>query len=173
VTLERAKEEEDDQKQISSPEDEEEEGYMQRKSLALSMWYLPMIDRLCALFGNLEDAKLMSWHASIEHTKDDGKLRHPSDGKQWKRFDAKFPKEFGDKARNIRFVLSTNGMNPFSDLSSSHSTWPVILTIYNLPPWLCHKRRYLLLTYVICRPKQPGNDIDVFLEPLMEDMKIL
>jgi hypothetical protein len=64
-------------------------------------------------------------------------------------------------------------MNPFGDLSSSHSTWPVILTIYNLPPWLCHKRRYLLLTYVICRPKQPGNDIDVFLEPLMEDMKIL
>jgi hypothetical protein len=26
---------------------------------------------------------------------------------------------------------------------------------------------------LISRPKQPGNDIDVFLEPLMEDMKIL
>ena len=26
---------------------------------------------------------------------------------------------------------------------------------------------------VISRLKQPGNDIDVFLEPLMEDMKIL
>jgi hypothetical protein len=59
-------------KQIPSPKDEEKEGYMQRKSPALSMWYLPMIDRLHALFGNLEDAKLMSWHASVEHTKDDG-----------------------------------------------------------------------------------------------------
>jgi len=65
--------------------------------------------------------------------KDDGKLQHPSDGKQWKRFNAKFP-EFGDKARNIRFALSTDGMNLFNDHSSSHSTWPVILTIYNLPP---------------------------------------
>ena len=105
--------------------------------------------------------------------KDDGKLRHPSNGKQWKRFDAKFPKEFGDEARNVRFALSTDGMNPFGDLSSSHSTWPVILTIYNLPPYLCQKRKYLLLTMIISGPRQPGNDIDVFLEPLMEDMKIL
>jgi len=34
--------------------------------------------------------QLMSWHASDEHTKDDGKLRHPSDGKQWKHFNTKF-----------------------------------------------------------------------------------
>ena len=47
-------------KQIPSPEDEEEEGYTQRKCPALSMWYLPMIDRLRAIFGNLDDAKLMS-----------------------------------------------------------------------------------------------------------------
>jgi hypothetical protein len=96
-----------------------------------------MINRLRALFENLEDAQLMSWHALAEHKKDDGKLRHPSNGKQWKRFDAMFPKEFGDEARNVRFALSTNGMNPFGDLSSSHNTWPVILTIYNLPPYLC------------------------------------
>jgi hypothetical protein len=38
------------------PEDEEEEGYMQRKSPALSVWYLPVIDRLRALFRNPEDA---------------------------------------------------------------------------------------------------------------------
>ena len=47
-------------KQIPSSKDENEEGYMQRKSLALSMWYLPVIDRLRAIFGNPEDAKLMS-----------------------------------------------------------------------------------------------------------------
>ena len=41
-------------------EDDEEEGYTQRKSPALSVWYLPVIDRLRALFGNPEDAKLMS-----------------------------------------------------------------------------------------------------------------
>jgi len=30
-----------------------------------------------------------------------------------------------------------------------------------------------LLAMNIFGPRQPGNDIDVFLEPLMEDMKIL
>jgi hypothetical protein len=104
--------------------------------------------------------------------KDDGKLRHPSDGKQWKHFNAKFS-EFGDEARNVRFALSTDGMNSFGDLNSSYSTWLVILTIYNLPPCLCEKRKYLLLTMIISRPRQPSNDIDVFLEPLMEDMQIL
>jgi hypothetical protein len=47
-------------KQIPSPEDDKEEGCTQRKSLALSMWYLPVIDRLRAIFKNLENAKLMS-----------------------------------------------------------------------------------------------------------------
>jgi hypothetical protein len=83
-----------------------------------------------------------------------------------------FP-EFGEEACNVRFALSTDEMNPFGDLSSSHSTWPVIQTIYNLPPLICQKRRYLLLTMLIFGPKKPGNDLDVFLEPLMEDMKIL
>jgi hypothetical protein len=30
-----------------------------------------------------------------------------------------------------------------------------------------------MLTMLISGPKLPGNDIDVFLEPLMEDIKIL
>jgi hypothetical protein len=136
------------------------------------MWYLPVIDRLWVIFENPEDAKLMSWHASGDRTKDDGKLWNPSDGKQWKDFNAMFL-EFGKEAWNIRFVLSTDRMNPFSDLSSSHNTWPVTLTIYNLPPWLCQKHRYLLLTMVIFGLRQPRNDIDVFMELLMEDMKIL
>jgi hypothetical protein len=65
--------------------------------------------------------------------KDNGKLQHPSDGKQWKRFNAKFPL-FGNEARNVRFALSIDGMNPFGDLSSSHCICLVILTIYNLSP---------------------------------------
>ena len=73
--------------------------------------------------------------------KDNGKLRHPSDGKQWKDFDPMFL-EFGKEAENVRFVLSTDGMDPFSDLCSSHNTWPVIFTTYNLPPLICQKCRY-------------------------------
>jgi hypothetical protein len=39
------------------------------------------------------------------------------------------------------------------------------------PPWLCHKRKFLLLTILIQGTKKPGIDIDVFLEPLMEEME--
>jgi hypothetical protein len=63
----------------------------------------------------------MSWHASAERKKDNGKLRHPFDGRQWKHFDARFS-EFGKEARNVRFALSTDGMNPFGDLNNSHNT---------------------------------------------------
>jgi hypothetical protein len=73
------------------------------------------------------------------------------------------------ESRNIRFALSTDGMNPFGENRTVHSTWPVILVVYNFPTWLCHKRKYLILSILIQGPKQAGIDIDVFLEPLMED----
>ena len=47
------------------------------------------------------------------------------------------------------------------------------LTIYNLPSWLCQKKKYLLLTILISGPTEPGVDMDVFLEPLMQDMQTL
>jgi hypothetical protein len=29
-----------------------------------------------------------------------------------------------------------DGMNPFGDFNLKHSTWPMLLFMYNLPPWL-------------------------------------
>ena len=136
------------------------------------MWYLSPIDRLRRLFSNPRDLELMRWWALDERKKDDGVLCHPSDAQQWKDFDANYL-EFHEDSRNVRFTLSTNGMNPFGDKTSTHNTWPVILSIYNLPPWLCQKRKYLLLAIIILGPKAPGIDIDVFLEPLMQEMETL
>ena len=67
------------------------------------------------------------------------------------------------------FGLSTDGMNPFSEQSSGHSTWPVTLCICNLPPWLCMKWKFIMMPVT----KQPGNDIDVYLKPLIEDLLLL
>jgi Transposase family tnp2 len=64
-------------------------------------------------------------------------------------------------------------MNHYGNMSSRHSTWPVLLCIYNLPPWLCMKRRYMLMPLLILGPRQPGNDIDVFLAPLLHNLKKL
>ncbi|XP_071712201.1 uncharacterized protein [Rutidosis leptorrhynchoides] len=131
------------------------------------LWYLPIIPRLKKLFANEKDAKLLRWHA--EDRKNDGKMRHVADSHQWKNFDKDF-EEFGDEIRNIRFGLSSDGINPFRDLSSRHSTWPVLLCIYSLPPWLCMKRKYIMMSLFIQGPKQPGNDIDIYLQPLVDEM---
>jgi hypothetical protein len=68
------------------------------------------------------------------------------------------------------FGLSTDGMNPFGEQSCSHSTWPVTLCNYNLPPWLCMKRKFIMMPVLIQGPKQPGNDIDVYLRPLVDEL---
>ncbi|XP_074293482.1 uncharacterized protein LOC141620536 [Silene latifolia] len=135
------------------------------------LWYFPIIPRLIRLFANKEDAKLLTWHKTAKAN--DGKLRHPTDGLEWKYIDSKYP-EFGKEPRNLRLALSTDGMNPYGNLSSSQDrTWHVLLAIYNLPPFLCMKRKYLMLSLLISGPKEPGNDIDVYLAPLLDDLKLL
>jgi hypothetical protein len=64
-------------------------------------------------------------------------------------------------------------MNPFHKGMSDHITWLVILTMYNIPTWLCQKRKYLLLAILIQGPKQLGIDIDMFLKLLMQEMERL
>ena len=100
-------------------------------------WYFHVIPWLDRLYDNQASAKLLCWH--VEERKKDGKLRHPADASQWREIDSKY-EIFAKESRNIRFALSTDGMNPFGNMTTTHSTWPVLLSIYNLPPWLCIKR---------------------------------
>jgi len=51
---------------------------------------------------------------------------------QWKKIDSLYP-EFGSDPRNHRLGLATDGMNSYGNLSSKHSSWPVLLFTYNLP----------------------------------------
>jgi hypothetical protein len=132
------------------------------------VWYFPIIPRLKRLFANKETAKMMRWHA--EERVNDGKLRHLADAAQWRTINSKYKKTFAKEIRNVRFGISTDVMCPFNMVSSKHNTWPVTLCIYNLPPWLCMKRTYLMMPLLIQGPRQLGNDIDVFLEPLVDDL---
>jgi hypothetical protein len=111
----------------------------------------------------------MCWHK--ERIRDD-KIRHPADGSQWRLIDREFP-EFAKDARNIQFGLSTNGFNPFDEFSSGHSTWHVTLCMFNLPPWMCMKRKFIMMPIIIQGPKQPVNDIDVYLRSLIDELKTL
>jgi hypothetical protein len=134
------------------------------------LWYLPIIPRLKRLFANSNDAENIRCHA--DERKRDGYLHHPVDSLQWKKIDDLYPK-FRKERRNLRLGLATDGMNPYRDLRSNHSSWPFLLVIYNLPFSICMKRKYIMLSMMITGPKQLENAIDVYLNPLIEDLKIL
>ncbi|CAL1399254.1 unnamed protein product [Linum trigynum] len=131
------------------------------------LWWFPLKPRLQRLFMCSKTASLMRWH--FDKRVDDGCLRHPADARAWKDFDARYP-DFAKEPRNIRLGLATDGFNPFRNLSSTHSTWPVLLTIYNWAPWLCMKQHSMILSLLIPGPHSPGDKIDVFLEPLIVDL---
>jgi hypothetical protein len=108
----------------------------------------------------------------VRERKKDAILHHHTDGIQWRNFDWKH-KDFAVKVRNIRFGLSIDGMNPFRETGNSHSTWPITLCIYNLPSWLCMKHKFIMMPLLINGPVQVTNDIDVYLQPLIDDLLVL
>jgi len=132
--------------------------------------YFPIIPRFKRMFRSEEMAKDLRWHYSNKST--DGKLRHPVDSVTWDKMNDKYP-EFAAEERNLRLGLSTDGFNPFNMKNTRYSCWPVLLVNYNLPPHLCMKKENIMLSLLIPGPQQPGNSIDVYLEPLIEDLNHL
>jgi hypothetical protein len=51
-----------------------------------------------------------------------------------------------------------------------YSCWPVILTIYNLPPGMCMRLEFMFLSIVIPGPSSPGQNIDVCLRSLIDEL---
>lgn len=73
----------------------------------------------------------------------------------------------------MRLGLCSDGFTPFNHDGKAYSCWPVILTPYNLPPNMCLKREYMFLTIIIPGPSNPKTNIDVYLQPLIDDLKLL
>jgi hypothetical protein len=70
----------------------------------------------------------------------------------------------------VRLGLASDGFNPFSNMSTSYSMWLVVLAPYNLPQWRCMKAPNLILYLLIPRLMAPGNEIDMYLQPLVDDL---
>ncbi|GJY16687.1 hypothetical protein Tco_0387109 [Tanacetum coccineum] len=110
--------------------------------------YLPIIPRLQRLYKSSHTTKEMNWHATGKCMEPD-KMQHPVDGRAWKNFDTNYL-DFAAEPRNVRLGLAVDGFNPFSNLNSS-----------------------LMLTFLITGPKSLVKDIDVYLRPLIDDLKDL
>ncbi|KAM2904212.1 hypothetical protein COP2_003958 [Malus domestica] len=132
------------------------------------MRYLPLKPRLQRLYMLTHTATDMRSHK--EKRVDEDVLRHHADGEAWKEFDRTFP-DFAADFRNVKLGLAINGFNPFGILNQRHSTWPIFVFSYNLLPWKCMKKEYMMMTLLIT--KDPGRSIDVYLQPLVDELKDL
>jgi len=129
--------------------------------------YFPITSKLQRLFMSPRTAEYMTWHQS--HDAVDGVIVHPSDGEAWKHFNSVHP-HFSAKSRNVRFGLCTNGFNPFGSFAAPYSCWPVIPTVYNLPPGMCMRPEFMFLSMVIPSLSNPGRNIDVCLRSLIDEL---
>ncbi|XP_042980097.1 uncharacterized protein LOC122310279 [Carya illinoinensis] len=130
--------------------------------------HFPLVPRLQRLYMSTKISTDMRWHKDQRATTDTI-MRHPADSEFWKTFD-KDHSWFASDARNVRLGLASDGFNPFNNLAKPYSIWPVILVPYNLPPWSCMKDQFFMTSLLIPGPKSPGNDIDVYLQPLVDEL---
>ena len=99
-------------------------------------------------------------------------MRHPSDGEAWSHFDTTFT-DFISVSRNVRLGLASDDFNPFGTMRLSYSMWPVILIPYNIPPWRTMTDLSFMVALLIPGLDLAGRDIDVYLRPLIDELKIL
>ncbi|XP_039794861.1 uncharacterized protein LOC120660402 isoform X2 [Panicum virgatum] len=55
-------------------------------------------------------------------------------------------------------------------MSASYSMWPVFLISYNLPPWECMEQSNFMMGLLIPGPTCLGKDMDLFLQPLIDEL---
>ena len=136
--------------------------------------HFPLIPRLKRMYRCKRLAELNKWHTNQK--KEGINVECVPESKAWKHIDS-LDAKFIHEHRNIRLGMvdggwwALDGVNPFGNKSLSHSTWPVLLVNYNLPPWLVTKPFFIMLALVIPgRESVTWENIDVYLTPLIEEL---
>lgn len=123
------------------------------------------------MFRSPTIAEMLRFHYDHPNL-DDGVMKSVAYSLAWKHVDTNVDPSFAKEVRNLRFGLSLDGMNPFTQNSTSHSTWPFLLLIYNLPPYLVTKKFFIQLSILVSSKLSPTNEnIDVFIRPLIKELQ--
>lgn len=65
-----------------------------------------------------------------------------------------------------------DGVNPYSLQITNYYVWHVVVINNNIPPWLFVKNEHLMVTLIVSNRRQVNN-MDVYLEPLVDELKEL
>jgi hypothetical protein len=143
------------------------------KVVIKQLHYIPITLRLKRLFLSEETVKQMRWHKEGKRDSDDSDIMsHPTDGEAWQALD-RFDPEFARDPRSVRLGLSMDGFQPHNTDSSTYSCWPVFVVPYNLPPNISLKQGFIFLALIIPGSKEPKKQMNVFMQPLFEELKKL
>ena len=97
----------------------------------------------------------MDYHA--HNIIQDDILQMHADGSSFRDMEEKLP-HFKEEPRNIRISLAADGVNPFAEMISVYSVWPIFVINNNIPPWLSIKREHIMLSMI-----SPGMCLHFFL----------
>jgi hypothetical protein len=135
--------------------------------------YIPIMPRLKRLFLCKETVQQLRWHKEGIHDSEyPDIMSHPADAEAWHALDLFDPK-FASDPRSVHLGLSTDGFQPYISDSTTYSCWPFFVMPYNLPPNKCLKEGFIFLALVISGTKEPRKQMNIFLHPLMKELKEL
>ncbi|XP_074323075.1 uncharacterized protein LOC141660019 [Apium graveolens] len=71
-------------------------------------------------------------------------------------------------------IAIEDGFDLFRDKhAKEYTVWPVVVVVYNLPPFMCIKAPYMFMPLLIPGPTDPTKDLHVYLRPLIDELKVL
>jgi hypothetical protein len=129
--------------------------------------HFPIIPRLLRSYKSHVQAPLLHGYKDAEKLVEgnDGMWRHPSHCEAWKHIHNNIDQEFD----GLHLGAALDGVNPYKSMSTKWSTWVVNVLNYNLPPHLITKPEHIMLALIIPGKKQV-KDIDIYLEPLIDEL---
>ena len=88
----------------------------------------------------------MDYHA--RNISQDDIIRMRANGSAFRDMEEKWP-HFKEEPHNLRISLAVDGVNPFAQMRSIYTMWPVFVINNNIPPWLSIKRENIMLSMII------------------------
>ncbi|KAL0409641.1 UNVERIFIED_CONTAM: hypothetical protein Sradi_1898500 [Sesamum radiatum] len=95
---------------------------------------------------------------------------HLSDAEAWRHFDQTYTNLTVEPC-NVRFgYVCARLFAPHEQYDRTYSCWLLILKPYNLSLGMCMSFEYMFLMMVIPGPSNPKHLIDVYLDPVIEEL---
>ena len=117
-----------------------------KKLLHKFLWCIPIIPRLQRLFRCPSLVEFMDYH--VHNRCKDDIMQMPIDGFSFKEIEETWS-HFKEEPRNLKLSLAADGVNPYGDMRSVYSVWPIFVINNNIPPWMSIKREHIMLSMIV------------------------